>query len=148
MSLTEGKQRQFEVKIDDHGDFKIIPKSMKSVTTTKRSSKKPLIRSRPVTTEGSKKFTKTPIKRRKGFIPTGLSKKEIQKIRKNVSIQRIADYVRIVSPDDGIVNEKALFAFIKWHLFKKYPEKYLEVIKKKEIMIPCGEGKLKFTRRW
>lgn len=154
MKATEGKQQQFEVKIDNNGDFKITPKSPKTrvPTTTVVGTKQTLQGERQTKTKKTgtttRRSSKKPPIRSRSFVPTGLSKKEIQKIRKNVSIQRISDYVRIVSPDDGIVNEKAFFGHIKWQMHKKYPERYLEVIKEKGIMVPCGEGKLKFTRRW
>lgn len=146
MNQIEGKQQKFEVKIDDNGDFKIVSGNNEAPTKKRKQQNKMM------STEPKKRSVATHVvrrrKRTKSFIPSGLSKETVQKIRRNVSIQRIAEYVRIVSPDDGTVDEAAFLSWIKWQLMKKHPDKYLEKVKEKGIMVPCGEGKLKFTRRW
>lgn len=148
MRSTEGNQRKFEVKIDDNGDFKIISKNSEShISTPPQSNRK----RKQVSTEPKRSVTTHAVRRRKrtkSFIPTGLSKETVQKIRRNVSIQRIAEYIWIVSPDDGTVDEVAFLSWIKWQLMKKHPQRYLDVVKKRGIMVACGEGKLKFTRRY
>ncbi len=161
---TERKQQKFEVETDDSGDFKIASKGAensenneKPISTYSVGTKTEILKEERVTKIkeedlvslcDTKKLTGRPVVRSKPFIPIGLPKKEIQKIRRNVAVQRIADYVRIVSPDDGIVDEKAFLAWIKWSLLKKYPDKYLEITKKRGIMVPCGDGRLRFTRSW
>jgi len=125
---------QFEVKIDSNGDFKIA----ENVGIKKRKM--------PIEQKKGAIFTKKPTTKNKSFKPR-MSKEKVRKIRQNVSIQRIADYVRSVDPDDGTVDEKSFFVFIKWQMRKKYPEKYLEILKKKGIMVPCN-GRLQFTRKW
>lgn len=136
MSLTEGKHQKFEVKIDDSGDFKITENA------SIKKQKMPIEQKKSVAI-----FTKKPTTKNKTFKPR-MSKEKVRKIRKNVSIQRIAEYVRSVDPDDGTVDERSFFIFIGWQLRKKYPEKYLEILKKKGIMIPCDKGRLQFTRKW
>lgn len=145
MRPQEENQQKFEVKIDDNGDFKIVSGNNEAPTKKRKQQNKMM------STEPKRSVATHAVrgrKRAKSFIPSGLSKKEIQKIRRNVAIQHIAEYVRIVSPDDGIVNEEAFFAWIKWSLFKKHPEKYLDAIKKKGIMVPIGNGMLRFTKEF
>lgn len=152
MKQPEGKRQKFKVEIDDHDDFKIVSKSPNAhvTTTTVVVTKQTLQGERSTktkktsTTEGSKKL---PI-RSKPFIPTGLSKEKVKKIKQSIASQRIADYVRTVSPDDGIVDEVAFLGHIKWQMYKKFPERYLDMIKEKGIMVPCGKGKLRFTEKF
>lgn len=65
--------------------------------------------------------------------------------RKSV-IQQIRDYCYSTN-NKGIVDESQLLSWIEFKL-KRPPEKYLKILKKRDIMIPCVEGKLKFNRRW
>jgi len=142
MDQPEGNQQKFEVKIDDNGDFKIISGN-NEIFTKKRKQQNKMMPTEPVRSVATHVVRHR--KHTKSFTPSGLSKETVKKIKRSIASQRIADYVHNVSPDNGIVNEKAFFGFIKFHLRKKYPEKYLEVIKEKGIMVPIGNGKLKFT---
>ena len=154
MISTEEKDKKLPVIVDGHGDFKIVPKKAENpLSISVEIDRKQTLKERELA-EAKKHGTPTSGRgkkqgiRSKPFIPTKLPKEEIRRIRHNVSIQRISDYVRIVSPDDGVVDEKGFLAFIKWQLMKKYPEKYLEATKRNGVMVPVGEGKLKFTKSW
>lgn len=147
MKPIEEKQQIFKVKIDDNGDFKVVKKKIKTPITIILDDSNKSPNKRTSTDRNAKKTEKKLVSRS----DTRESKRENdairQKIRKNVAIQRIMAYVQIVSPDDQIVDEKGFYIFIKNQMRKKYPDKYLDIIKKRGIMVPCGEGKLRFTRR-
>lgn len=157
MKSTEGKQQIFKVEIDSHGDFKIVEIPVTSYLKVRGKKEPPIDKDSkkqiktqlvPTIVGTNKKPVERPIIRSKSTKSIETKKDEKKKIRKKVSVQRIEAYVKIVSPDDKIVDENAFLCYIKMHLLKKYPDKYLEILKKRKIMVPCGGGKLKFNERW